>query len=155
MNRSAVWKLLRSLVGDTATVDTKTYEQLVEILKDHYNPKPSIIVERFNSRIQAPGESVAKYIAALRAVVEYYDYGNCLDDMLRDRINHDKIQQCLLAEKTLDYKSAVDLAKSIKVAEQGSRDIKNGNGSGGLPHIHYAGGKRHWTRQLKEEKAPK
>ena len=50
------YKLLRSLVPDgKLDGDGATYDSLVKLLKDYYNPKPSPIVQRFhfNSRSRA------------------------------------------------------------------------------------------------------
>ncbi len=41
---SATYKLLRSLV-DSGDLTSKSYEELVEVLKSHFDPKPSIIVQ--------------------------------------------------------------------------------------------------------------
>ncbi len=63
-------------------------------------------------------------MAALRALAEHCSYGASLNGMLRDRIvcgiNHDKIQQRLLAEKDLSYAKALELANSIEAGEKGS-----------------------------------
>ena len=43
--QTPVWrhnKLLRSIVN----LNTKSYNELVEVLKSHYDPKPSVIVKR-------------------------------------------------------------------------------------------------------------
>lgn len=65
-----------------------TFEELVEKVKTHFNPKPSAIIKRFefNTRKQRPGETVAEYVAALRKIAEYCEYGDSLNDMLRDRL---------------------------------------------------------------------
>ena len=41
---------------------------------------------RFNSRSRKAGESVAAYVAELRRLAQYCNYGDTLDKMLRDRI---------------------------------------------------------------------
>ena len=56
----------------------------------------------FAARIQAKEESIAAYLAALRELFEYCEYGDTLSEMIRDRlvcgVNHDGIQRRLLAE---------------------------------------------------------
>ena len=81
------YRLLRSLVAD-GNLEAKSYEQLVQLLKDHYAPKPSEIVQRyyFNTRFRAPGETIAKYVAALRHLALDCNYGDKLSEMLRDRL---------------------------------------------------------------------
>ena len=63
-------------------------EDIVDKARAHFSPKPSPIVKRFefNTRVQGEGESIANYVAALRKVAEYCEYGAVLADMLRDRL---------------------------------------------------------------------
>ena len=111
---------------------TDAYADLVTALKNHYDPIPSVIVQRykFNSRNRAQGKTVAKYVAALRSLAEHCNYADVLNDMLRDRlvcgVNNEKIQQRLLAEKDLTFAKAMELASAIESAEQGSHAISNG-----------------------------
>lgn len=59
---------------------------MMDKVRLHYNPKPSQIVQRykFNSRLQKPGESIACYVVELRRLSEHCDYGERLDEMLRN-----------------------------------------------------------------------
>ena len=99
-----------------AKPDEKTFAQLTEILANHYSPLPSEVVQRyrFNSRMRAPGESVATYVAELRRLAEFCNYGDSLKKKLRDRlvvgVNHEHIQERLLAEKDLTFERALDIA---------------------------------------------
>ena len=54
----------------------KTFEELVELMKKHYNPRPSVIVQRykFHTRVRQAGESIADYLAALRTLSEYCEF---------------------------------------------------------------------------------
>ena len=56
----------------------------MEMVTDYYDPKPSIIVQRykFNSPVRAADESLATYVAALRQIAEYCDCKDSLQDML-------------------------------------------------------------------------
>ena len=98
------FKLMRTLVS-CAKIETTSFSEIVQVLKDHFDPVPSAIMQRFkfNSRIRAAGESVSKYIAALCSLREYCQYNDTLKEMLHDRlacgVNRDGIQQHLLAEK--------------------------------------------------------
>ena len=88
----------------------KAYEDLVAALSKHFKPVPSEIVERFkfHSRSRKPGESVAIFVAELRALGEFCNFGDTFNVMLRDRIvcgiNDDSTQRRLLAEPDLNYK---------------------------------------------------
>ena len=57
------------------------------MVREHYNPKPSIIMERFefNSRVCQPGESIAAFAAQLKHLSQKCEFKD-LDDQLRDRL---------------------------------------------------------------------
>ena len=75
------------------------YEEIVQLVKQQFNPKLIITVQRFkfNTRIRAE-ESVAKYVEELRHIAIHCDYGDSLKDMFGDRlicgINNKQIQCC-------------------------------------------------------------
>lgn len=108
----AAYKLIRSLT-EHDSITTTSYADLVKKVKEYYEPEPSAIVQRykFNTRVRAKGESVATYLAALRELSEYCDYGERLNEILRDRlvcgVNHEGIQKRLLAEKKLTYSKGI------------------------------------------------
>lgn len=59
---ASTFKLIRSLV-ETGKLNSTPYKDLVELVKNHYDPKPSVTVQRhkFNTLTRAPGESVTQY----------------------------------------------------------------------------------------------
>ena len=126
----STFKLIRSLKS-AAELETSSFDDITKAVKDYYNPTPSKIVQRwkFNTRERKPDESIATYVGALRELAENCEYGDALSEMLRDRlvcgVNHDTIQQRLLAEKTLDYTKAFDLAQAIESSERDNRTLKN------------------------------
>ena len=69
---SQAYKLLRTLISPSLP-NEKSFSQLVEVLKNHYNPKPSEIIQRFhfNSRVRKPGEPISTYLAELRALAQH------------------------------------------------------------------------------------
>ena len=101
-----------------------TYPELVDRLEKHFKPAKSSIIARFqfNSRYRRSGESIAEYLAALRALASDCTYGQNLDEMLRDRlvcgVRDERIQKSLLAqpEDKLDLKRSVELAQSMQLA---------------------------------------
>ena len=123
------YKLLRNLVAP-AKPGEKSYDELVRCMNEHHNPVPSEIVQRFkfNSRYREEGETVAQYIAALRSLAEFCNYGSSLDDMLRDRlvcgVRNDRIQRSLLAEKSLTLEKALATALSIERAAKNVKDLQ-------------------------------
>jgi len=126
------YKLLRSLVKD-GNLDTTSYDDLVKLLKDHYNLKTSVIVRRFhfNTRTRTSGESIASYVAALRELALHCEYGDKLAEMLRYRlvysVNHKGIQRKLLAEADLTYDRAYSLAQMVEASERDSKKLENLN----------------------------
>ena len=79
------YQLIRSLVAP-AKPKEKTFDELVKLVREHHQPIPSAIVQRykFNSRTQQAGESIAIFVAELRRLAEHCKFGRTLDEMLRD-----------------------------------------------------------------------
>ena len=124
----ATYQLIRNLVAPAKPTD-KTFAQLVALVKEHQQPTPSFIVQRyhFNTRVQRPGESISEFIAQLRKISEHCRYGDSLDDMLRDRLVCgclDKRLQCkLLADPELTFAKALATAKAMETAERSAKDL--------------------------------
>ena len=122
------YKLLRSLLAPVKPKE-KSYAELVAKLTEHYSPTPSEVMQRFrfNSRSRRNGESVAAYVAELRRLAEYCNYGDTLDKMLRDRIvwgiNDEAIQRKLLQETTLTYAKAITLAQGFETASSNLKEM--------------------------------
>ncbi len=110
----------------------KTFEELVALLQEHYNPKPSETVQRakFHSRVRKQRETIADFVVELRALAEFCNFGASLNEMLRDRIvcgiNSSKLQQRLLAEKELTLVKAIDLAQGMETATKNAKDNSQG-----------------------------
>ena len=123
------YALLRNLVTPDLPKD-KTFVQLVEVLKKHYEPKPLVIAERFNfhRRAQQTGESVKEFAAELRRLTIYCDFGDHLDEALRDRfvcgLNSETTQKRLLTERELTFNSAIDIAHGMESAAQNARKLQ-------------------------------
>ena len=115
------YDLLRNLLSPTDPKD-KTFDELVEALKGHYEPKPLVIAERFHfhKRNQAAGESVVQFIAELWRLVRYCEFKTFLEEALRDRfvcgLGSKAIQNCLLNKKELTLQKAVEVATGMEAA---------------------------------------
>ena len=124
------YQLLKSLLAPVKPAE-KTFVQLVELMKNHLQPTPSVIVERFtfHSRSRRDGEAVAVYVAELRKLSEHCGFGDSLNDMLRDRlvcgISDSGIQRRLLSEPDLTFKKAFDLAQAAESAERNVHDLQS------------------------------
>ena len=126
------YQLLKNLLAPEKPME-KSFEELVELMKNHLQPRPSVIVERFtfHSRNRKEGESVAVYVAELKKLSEHCGFGDTLNDMLRDRlvcgINDGGIQRRLLSEPDLTYKKSLNLAQAMEAAERNVQDLKGSN----------------------------
>ena len=124
------YQLLKNLMApDKPSV--KPFTDIVKVLQDYWQPKPSEIVQRFNfhSRVQKQGESVADFVAELRRLSEYSGFRD-LEDMLWDRlvcgVRDAHIQKKLLAETGLTFKKAFETAQAVEMAENQARELANG-----------------------------
>ena len=77
------YDLLRNLLSPTDPKD-KSFNELVETLKGHFEPKPIVNTERFHfyKRSQADGESVAQFIAELRRLARHCEFKTFLEEAL-------------------------------------------------------------------------
>ena len=127
------YQLIKNLCVPEKPTD-KTFAEIIQLVKDHVEPKPTVIVQRFtyHSRSRKQEESIAAYVNALKKISEHCQFGDTLQDMLRDRlvcgINDVRIQRRLLSEPDLTYKRAFDLAQAMEVAERNAQ-ILLGQGS--------------------------
>ena len=66
---ASTYKLMSSLTAPRKPGEVD-FQELVKLMTDHRDPKPSVIVQRFkfNSRARKPEESISTYIAELRRV---------------------------------------------------------------------------------------
>ena len=124
-----MYGLLRNLVSPTQ-VSNRSYDQLVDVLKAHLDPKPVIIAERFHfhRRMQALTKSIAEYQADLKRLAHTCQFGGNLDVALHDCLvcgmNSQSTQKRLLAESHLTFSKALTIALSIKAANNNTQQLK-------------------------------
>ncbi|KAL5481508.1 hypothetical protein EMCRGX_G021682 [Ephydatia muelleri] len=129
-----IYQLVRSLVSPEKPAD-KTFEEIVKLVRDHLTPPSSCIVRRFyfNSRFQKETETVGQFVAELRRLSEYCEFGGSLDEMLRDRLvcglRDVRVQRRLFAEPKLTFTKAFELAQAAELAEKSSQDISRAGAS--------------------------
>ena len=123
------YSLLRNLVAPVLP-QSKTFYQLVAILKCHFEPKPVIIAKRFHfyRHSQAMGETIAEYLAELRCLSTHCSFGDFLEQALCDHlvcgIRSESLQKRLLAEAELTLKKAVKIAVGMEAAEKTTKSLK-------------------------------
>ena len=124
------FSLVRNLVAPQKP-SGKSVKQLIEVLMAHFEPKPVVITERFrfNQRNQGSGESVTEYVAELKRLAVNCEFGDRLEDALRDRlvcgIRNSHIQRRLLSESELTYARAVELAVGMEAAETNAQQLQS------------------------------
>ena len=122
------YAILRSLVSPTPPKD-KTFEELLTALKNHYCPKPLVIVERFRflKKYQAEGESISTFTAELKKLSAHCNFGANLAERLRDQfvvgVRNEHIQRKLLTVKDLTFPKTVEISTSMEMADKDSREL--------------------------------
>lgn len=133
--------LLRNLVK-AKTLEAKLLEDILDILRKHYAPKPSAVVQRFrfNTQVRSEAESISDYIAVLKHLSEHCDYGEELDKMIRDRIvygiNNAAIQTRLLEIPDLTFEHAVQMALAMEAAKRDGEEIFQGGANASVLSTH-------------------
>ena len=129
------YSLIRGMVSPQKP-EEKSYDELVALLKKHFDPEPIVIAERFQyyQRTQGSGESVSEYLANLRKLAARCQFGTFLSEALRDRLvcglNSESIQKALLAKPDLTLESALEIAISMEAAAKKAKEMKGqGNGT--------------------------
>ncbi|XP_047989130.1 uncharacterized protein LOC125228561 isoform X2 [Leguminivora glycinivorella] len=116
---------------------TLKYDKINQLLADHLQPTPSVLAERykFRQRKQAKSESVADYLADLKKLSRFCDFGTWLDESVRDQfvcgLHSESIRLRLFTEKDLKLKTATDLAIAMEAAEFNAAEVARRNNPGG------------------------
>ena len=131
---SKTYGLIKTLLAPEAPT-TKSYTELCTLVKEHVNPKPIVIAERykFYNRKQKSGESVSQYVRELRKLAETCAFGIALSEALRDMfvigLNDKSAQRKLLSQADLTLKKAFDTALGQEMANLRVEEI-HGHGHG-------------------------
>lgn len=136
---TATLKLINSLLTPD-DLPTKSFAEIVQLVKEYYHPETSAIVMRFrfNSCVRKDGESVAAFAARLRELADKCKYqADIVKELVRDRlvcgIHDDRLQRRLLAEPDLTYDKAFELAQIHEAAERNAKELRTAQPS---PSLH-------------------
>ncbi|UYV67442.1 hypothetical protein LAZ67_5000618 [Cordylochernes scorpioides] len=105
----------------------KTFDNLIDILKRHFSPKRSIVVERFIffKRMQLKEESISDYLVEIKRLASSCNFGNFLEDSLRDKmvcgLYNAKIQNRILSEGDISLAKIIEIALSMEAAEKNTK----------------------------------
>ena len=125
------YAVIRSLVASKLP-QSKSLEELIQLLKEQYEPKPLVIAERYRFHIhnQACSESVAEYVAELRGLASSSVFGAFLDEALGDcfvcGLRNNATRRKLLTKLKLTFVRAVELAQSIQQVDKYSKSFHTG-----------------------------
>ena len=128
---ASTYQAIRNLTAPNKLTE-RTFKEIVALVKDHYCPPPSEIVQRFtfNTRSQKEGETIAEFVAELHWLSEHCKFNDSLDDMLRDRvvcgIRDVRLQRQLLAESDLTFKKAFEICQATELAANNARNLQVG-----------------------------
>ena len=119
---AGTYDILRNIVSPKKPVELD-YAELVKALEEHFNhPTPITVGERFKfwERDQRDGESVKDYALELRKLSRTCEFGQFLDEALRDKLvcglQNEGYQKRLLSEPKLDFSQALNLAQALEQA---------------------------------------
>ncbi|XP_061729033.1 uncharacterized protein LOC133533960 [Cydia pomonella] len=123
------YELLRNLTSPKKP-GVLEYSEVIKIMQEHVEPKPSFMAERYRFRLRRQGEdeTVAQYLTELKRLSKHCEFESSLEDNLRDQLTcglkNDTIKQRLFAEKNLTYLKAVSLAFSLEAAERDAATVE-------------------------------
>ena len=118
---------LRNLLAPALPRDV-SFDDLLGVLKQHYDPKPLVIAERFRfyRRSQTADETISEFVADLRRLSIKGEFKEFLDQALRDRfmcgVRSEAIQKRLITEADLTIKRAQEIAQGMEAADKDARD---------------------------------
>ena len=142
---SSTYALLSNLLAPDKPA-TKSYADLVTAVKDHLNPKPLTIAERyrFHQRKQGESETVAQFMAELRKLADKCEFGAHLNEALRDRLvcglRREAIQRKLLTVADLTLQKAYETAHGMEIAEQRASELQSAARPSYQPQpVHHVG----------------
>ncbi|XP_060126817.1 uncharacterized protein K02A2.6-like [Zootoca vivipara] len=122
------FEIARALLAprDVATVSYKT---IMERLKEHFSPQPSVVACRnaFYAKRQAPGETITGFVTSLRQAARLCNFSE-LENMLRDRLvgglRDEMLQRRLYAKKDLTFQIALEEALATEAAERSTQEAR-------------------------------
>lgn len=149
----SAYRLLCNLVHPERPKD-KSFQQIVEIMKGLYEPKPLVIAEGFWFRkrfsgFQKSNESASKFAAKLQQLSAKCDFGDRLDEALLDGfvsgISNGACQRKLLSEEGLTFAKELEVAMNMEMVHRDVQQLRNGDSATAL--LHKVSKVRHTLRQ--------
>lgn len=139
-----------------AAVNAKSFDELQELLLSHYKPQTTSLTDRYklNYRKQEPNESMTQFIAALKKLSSTCNYGDQLEERLRDALTFGvrdlKIRKSLFEASRkdgYDWKKATGIALSMEVISSELSDTTSQSSVHRLQPNSYSKGRRRGRTQ--------
>ncbi|XP_043205779.1 uncharacterized protein K02A2.6-like [Amphibalanus amphitrite] len=96
------------------------YDVTLRQLREFYTPRTNVIVERFRfrQRAQAPTESTADFVAALRGLARTCQFGAMESELIRDvvveKTPHQRLRERLLQDRDLTLDKVLSVAETYE-----------------------------------------
>lgn len=136
-------------LGDTG----EDYETASEKLTAYFTPSKNVPYNRhlFRQETQAEGESIAQYVTRLRQLGDSCEFGQQLEDFIRDQV----IEKCssrslrtkLLAESNLTLTKLLDIAQAKEASESRSAKFEGHETSFSVKGNHCKGKQKHYKQK--------
>ena len=106
----------------TQQEDRNKLKVLLDKFEKHFTPQNNVTFERhvFNTRVQAPGESIDQFVTDLRSKARSCEYAQLCDSLIKDRIvvgiRDDHVRAKLLRTTDLDLPKAIDICRAAEAS---------------------------------------
>lgn len=134
------YALLRNLMMPVQPSQSSLAE-LTKTMKDHLQPAPSVISERykFTECRQREGEDIKRFLANLKRLSTFCEFGANLENSIRDQfvwgLLSEAIKKKLLGEKDLTFKRAGELALLSESAGRDAAEMKPASNGAALNFV--------------------
>lgn len=115
--------------GTLTSPSPDVFDRAIATLEGHFKTTLNVTAarHRFRQRTQAPGETAADYVTALRSLVGACNFGDLTDDMIRDQLiektTSGYLRERLLLEESLTLSKALTIAKQHDQATNEAREL--------------------------------
>ena len=124
--------------------ERKSYNEVLKKFDEYCTPKKNETYERyiFNSRNQAPGETIEQFVTELTLKAQTCGFGDLRDSMIRDRIvlgiTNQRTHERLLRLENLDLQTAVKICQAAETAQRQIQTMGQGaEAASGSADINY------------------
>ena len=112
-----------------------SFQELIDVMGNHLQPARSVIAERYKFKEckQEEGEDVKSFVANLKKLSTFCEFGQNLETSIRDQfvwgVRSELIKKKLLSDKNLTYQKAIELALAQEAAMKNVVEMHTGGSS--------------------------